>query len=120
MDTVHEALFNTRTIAVVGISDKSWRASHYVAEYLQEQGYRIIPVNPSLDEVLGERAYPSLRSVPEPVDMVDIFRRPEFVGAIVDEAIEIGAKYVWMQDGVVDEEAAVRARAAGIPVVMNN
>ena len=120
MDTVHEALSNSRSIAVVGISDKPWRASYYVAEYLQAQGYRIIPVNPNLDEVLGERAYPDLHSVPEPVDMVDIFRRPEFVEAIVDEAIEIGAKYIWMQDGVVDEEAAFTARAAGIPVVMNN
>ncbi len=120
MDTVHEALFNTRTIAVVGISDKPWRASHYVARYLQEEGFRIIPVNPYLDEVLGERAYPDLLSIPEPIDMVDIFRRPEFVGPIVDEAIEIGAKYVWMQDGVVNEEAAVKARAAGILVVMDN
>lgn len=90
------------------------------AKYLQEQGYRVIPVNPLIDEVLGEKSYPDLKSVPEPIDMVDIFRRSELVGPIVDEAIGVGARYIWMQDGVQDEDAAARARAVGISVVMNN
>ena len=120
MDLIQEALSNSRTIAVLGISDKPWRASHYVARYLQEEGYRIVPVNPNIDEVLGERAYPDLLSIPESIDMVDVFRRPEFVGPIVDEAIEIGVRYLWMQDVVVNEDAAEKARAAGITVVMDN
>ena len=113
-------LANASTIAVVGISPRPERPSHYVALYLQEQGYRIIPVNPMLETVLGERCYPDLKSVPERVDMVNIFRRSEHVGPIVDDAIAIGAKYVWMQDGVVDEAAAARAREAGLLVVMDN
>lgn len=113
-------LANASTIAVVGISPRPERPSHYVARYLQEQGYRIIPVNPMLETALGERCYPNLKSVPERVDMVDIFRRSEHVGPIVDDAIAIGAKYIWMQDGVVDEAAAVRAREAGLSVVMDN
>ena len=113
-------LANASTIAVVGISPRPERPSHYVALYLQEQGYRIIPVNPMLETVMGERCYPDLKSVPEQVDMVNIFRRSEHVGPIVDDAIAIGAKYVWMQDGVVDEAAAARAREAGLSVVMDN
>jgi len=113
-------LANASTIAVVGISPRPERPSHYVALYLQEQGYRIIPVNPMLETVMGERCYPDLKSVPEQVDMVNIFRRSEHVGPIVDDAIAIGAKYVWMQDGVVDEAAAARAREAGLLVVMDN
>ncbi len=113
-------LANASTIAVVGISPRPERPSHYVALYLQEQGYRIIPVNPMLETVLGERCYPDLKSVPERVDMVNIFRRSEHVGPIVDDAIAIGAKYVWMQDGVVDHDAAARAREAGLSVVMDN
>ena len=113
-------LANATTIAVVGISPRPERPSHYVARYLQEQGYRIIPVNPTLETVLGERCYPDLKSVPERVDMVNIFRRSEHVGPIVDDAIAIGAKYVWMQDGVVDHDAAARAREAGLSVVMDN
>ena len=113
-------LANASTIAVVGISPRPERPSHYVALYLQEQGYRIIPVNPMLETVLGERCYPDLKSVPERVDMVNIFRRSEHVGPIVDDAIAIGAKYVWMQDGVVDEAAAARAREAGLLVVMDD
>ncbi|MDR7554746.1 MAG: CoA-binding protein [Armatimonadota bacterium] len=109
----------TRTIAVVGLSDRPERPSHAVARYLQEAGYRIVPVNPRLTEVLGERAYPSLRDVPEPVDVVLIFRRSAFVPPIVDDAIAIGARVVWMQPGVVHEEAAARARAAGLEVVMD-
>ena len=120
MDVIEEQLTNSKTIAVVGLSPNPERPSHYVAKYLQEQGYRIIPVNPLLQEVLGEKCYPDLGSVPEPVDMVDIFRRSEHVGPIVDDAIAIGAKYVWMQDGVVNEEAAASARSAGLSVVMDN
>jgi predicted CoA-binding protein len=120
MDLVEEQLTNSRTIAVVGLSDNPERASYGVAKYLQAQGYRIIPVNPMVGEVLGERSYPDLKSVPEPIDMVDIFRRSELVPPVVDEAIEVGVRYIWMQDGVIHPEAAARAEAAGIPVVMND
>lgn len=120
MDLVEEQLRNSKTIAVVGLSDNPERASYGVAKYLQAQGYRIIPVNPMVSEVLGERSYPDLKSVPEPIDMVDIFRRSELVPPVVDEAIEVGVRYIWMQDGVIHPEAAARAEAAGIPVVMDN
>ena len=113
-------LTNSKTIAIVGLSPRPERPSHYVAKYLQEQGYRVIPVNPQLDNVLGEKCYPNLKSIPESVDMVDVFRRSSLVGPIVDEAIEIGAKYIWMQDGVIDEQAAERAESAGLGVVMDN
>ncbi|HAL48992.1 MAG: CoA-binding protein [SAR202 cluster bacterium] len=113
-------LEGSRTIAVVGFSPRPERPSHYVAKYLQEVGYRIIPVNPTLEEGLGERCYPDLESIPDQIDMVDIFRRSEFVGPVVDSAIEIGAKFVWMQDGVVDEKAAERATASGLSVVMDD
>ena len=119
-DQVNIQLTNSETIAVVGLSPRPERPSHYVAKYLQEQGYRVIPVNPRLENVLGEKCYPDLKSIPEPVDMVDVFRRSSLVGPIVDEAIEIGAKYIWMQDGVIDKEAAERAKSAGLGVVMNN
>jgi len=120
MDLVEEQLRNSKTIAVVGLSDNPERASFGVAKYLQAQGYRIIPVNPMVSEVLGEKSYPDLKSVPETIDMVDIFRRSELVPPVVDEAIEVGAKYVWMQDGVIHPEAAAKAEAAGIPVVMDD
>ncbi|HEU0021525.1 MAG TPA: CoA-binding protein [Dehalococcoidia bacterium] len=120
MDLVEEQLRNSKTIAVVGLSDNPERTSYRVARYLQDQGYRIIPVNPMISEVLGERSYPDLKSVPEPIDMVDIFRRSELVPPVVDEAIEVGARYIWMQDGVTHPEAAARAEAAGIPVVMDD
>ena len=120
MDDIDEQLSNSRTIAVVGLSPDPKRPSHFVARYLQEHGYRIVPVNLHTGKVLGERSYPDLKSVPFPVDMVDLFLRSEFVGPVVDEAIEIGVKYIWMQDGVVDEAAADKARAAGLLVVMNN
>ncbi len=120
MDLVEEQLRNSRTIAVVGLSDNPQRDSHRVSKYLQSQGYRIIPVNPMIEEALGEKSYPDLKSVLEPIDMVDIFRRSELVPPVVDEAIEVGAKYIWMQDGVVNEEAAAKAEAAGIPVVMDD
>ena len=120
MDAVEEQLTKSRVIAVVGLSPRPDRDSHDVARYLQEQGYRIIPVNPTADEILGEKSYPDLKSIPEPVDMVDVFRRSETVPPVVDEAIEIGAKYIWMQDGVEHEESARKAEAAGVQVIMNN
>jgi hypothetical protein len=117
--TIPELLKSSRTIAVVGLSNKRFRPSHGVAEYMQRNGYRIIPVNPFEQAVLGEKCYPDLESVPERVDIVDIFRRAEFVPAIVEAAIRIGARAVWMQEGVVHEEAAERARGAGLVVVMD-
>ncbi len=119
-DLVERILTETKTIAVVGLSPNVERDSNRVSRYLKEVGYRIIPVNPAVSEVLGEKSYPDLKSIPEPVDMVDIFRRSELVGPVVDEAIEVGAKFIWMQDGVINQEAADRATAAGIPVIMNN
>jgi predicted CoA-binding protein len=116
---VREILETARVIAVVGLSDNPSRPSHGVAAYLQRHGYRVIPVNPKLTEVLGEKAYPTLSAVPEPVDVVDIFRKPEAVPAIVEEAISRGAKVIWMQEGIVHNAAADRARAAGLRVVMN-
>ena len=120
-DTVEQVLTEYRTWAVVGCSPKRWRDSHDVAEYLQRSGYRVIPVNPQCDdeEILGERCYPDLASVPGPVDVVDIFRRSDLAGAHVDEAIAIGAKAVWLQLDVIDDAAASRARAAGLHVVMD-
>ncbi len=108
-----------KAVAVVGISSKSEKASHIVGKYLKEHGYRVIPVNPNEKEVLGEVCYPALTSVPEPVDVAVIFRRSEDVPPIVDEAIRMKAKAIWMQEGVVNEEAAARARAAGLKVVMD-
>jgi predicted CoA-binding protein len=118
-DEIQSILATARVIAVIGLSDKPARDSHRVAAYLQQHGYRIIPVNPNVSEVLGEKAYPRLTDVPSPVDVVDIFRRPEAVPEIVDDAIRIGAKAVWMQDGIVHNSAAAKARAAGLRVVMN-
>jgi hypothetical protein len=119
MNRISEILHTSRTIAVVGLSGKRYRPSYGVAEYLKRAGYRIIPVNPMETEVLGERSYPDLDSVPEPVDMVDIFRRSEFVPEIVEAAIRKGAKVIWMQEGVFHEAAAARAEAAGLAVVMD-
>ena len=119
-DPADKILRSARTIAVVGLSNNPRRPSYGVARYLQRAGYRIIPVNPNVAEVLGERAYATLSELPGPVDVVDVFRRSEFVGPIVDEAIAIGAAAVWLQDGVVDEAAAERARAAGLDVVMDD
>ncbi len=119
MSQITEILDSARTIAVVGLSHKRYRPSHGVAEYLKRAGYRIIPVNPNEAEVLGERCYPDLDAVAEPIDIVDIFRRSEFVPEIVEAAIRKGARLIWMQEGVVHEEAAERARAAGIAVVMD-
>jgi predicted CoA-binding protein len=118
-DEIKEILTSYKTIAIVGISNKPDRDSYIVAEYLLNQGYKIIPVNPNIDTVLGLKAYPDLISIPEDIEIVDIFRRPEFVDEIVDQAIEKRAKVVWMQLGVINESAAERARKAGLKVVMN-
>jgi uncharacterized protein len=112
-------LRNAKTIAVVGLSSRRSRPSYGVSEYMQSRGYRIIPVNPNETEILGERAFASLEEIPEGVDIVDIFRRPECVPEIVDAAIRIGAKGIWMQEGVIHPEAAGKARAAGLEVVMD-
>jgi predicted CoA-binding protein len=118
-EALRQILAESKTVAVVGLSPKPDRPSRTVPEYLQEQGYRIIPVNPKLTEALGEKAYPSLRDIPEPVDVVQIFRRSEDIPPIVEDAIAIGAKVVWMQEGIVNEVAAARAEAAGLKVVMD-
>ena len=114
-----EILRNYKTIAVVGLSPNKLRPSHGVSEYMKGQGYRIIPVNPGHAEILGEKCYKRLEDIPEPVEIVNIFRRSEEAGKIVDSAIAIGAKVVWMQQGIEDQAAAERARAAGLDVVMD-
>jgi hypothetical protein len=116
---IKELLQKAHTIAVVGLSSSRLRASYGVSQYMQSAGYRIIPVNPNEQEVLGEKSYARLEDVPEKIDVVDVFRRPEFVPEIVDAAIRVGARAIWMQDGVVDEAAAQRARDAGLFVVMD-
>jgi len=113
-------LEQVKVIAVVGLSRRESRPGYYVPAYMHAAGYRIIPVNPYLEEALGEKAYPDLLSIPDPVDMVVIFRRSEDVPPVVDEAIEIGANVVWMQLGIINEEAAAKAEAAGLQVVMNS
>lgn len=117
--TIARILHDYRTIAVVGLSDKPDRPSFDVASYLQAQGYRIIPVNPKLSRVLGEEAYPDLLSIPFGVEIVDIFRRSEEVLPIVQAAVEKGVKAVWMQEGVINKQAAEKARAAGLDIVMD-
>jgi len=119
MATIQELLRSARTIAVVGLSSKRYRPSYGVSQYMQRSGYRIIPVNPEETEVLGEKAYARLEDVTEHVDIVDIFRRSEYVPEIVDTAIRIGAGSIWMQEGVVHAEAAEKARQAGLTVVMD-
>lgn len=119
MTNIGEILHSVHTIAVVGLSGKRYRPSYGVAEYLQSVGYRIIPVNPNETEVLGEKCYPDLDSVPEPIDMVDIFRRSESIPEIVEAAIRKGAKVIWMQEGVVHEAAARQGEQAGLAVVMD-
>jgi predicted CoA-binding protein len=117
--TIKEVLAAPRTVAVVGCSPNPARDSHRIAKLLQARGHRVIPVNPGQEAILGEKCYASLRDIPEAVDMVDIFRRSEHVAPIVDEAIETGAKIVWMQLGVIDEPAAAKAQQAGLIVVMD-
>lgn len=114
---IEKILAETKTIAIVGFSSRQSRAGYYVPAYLQEHGYHIIPVNPYLQEALGEKAYPDLLTVPEPIDLVLIFRRPENVPPVVEEAIAINAKAVWMQLGIIHETAASQAQAAGLDVV---
>jgi predicted CoA-binding protein len=119
LDSIREILEKFQTLAVVGLSSKTTRPSHGVSAYMQRHGYRIIPVNPQEKSVLGEKCYASLDAVPEPFDVVVVFRRPEFVPEVVEAAIRKGAKVMWMQEGVVHEQAAARARAAGLKVVMD-
>ncbi len=119
MGSIGEILRSSHSIAVVGLSSKRYRPSYGVAEYMQSAGYRIIPVNPFEEAVLGEKAYTDLAKISEHVDIVDIFRRSEFVPEIVDAAIRLGAHAIWMQEGVIHEEAAAKARAAGLEVVMD-
>lgn len=118
---IKHVLETVKTVAVVGFSANPDRPSHYVTEYMQSKGYRCIPVNPGLagQTLLGEKVFPDLRSIPEKVDMVDVFRNSDAAGAVTDEAIAIGAKVVWMQLGVIDEEAAKRAEAKGLTVIMD-
>jgi uncharacterized protein len=118
-DTITELLRKSKTIAVVGLSDNPLRPSHGVSAYMQSHGYRIIPVNPEIRSSLGEKSYASLLEVPEKIDIVDIFRRPEFVEEVVDQAIQLKVPAVWMQEEVVNEQAAEKARKAGIFVVMD-
>ncbi len=118
-DAIAKLLESARNIAVVGLSASPLRPSHGVAAYMQSHGYKIIPVNPEITNVLGEDAYPSLADVPEKIDIVDIFRRPEFVPPIVDQAIQLKVAAIWMQEGVVHNQAAEKARRAGILVVMD-
>ena len=114
-----EILLSAKTVASVGLSSSQEKESYWIVSYLKEQGYRIIPVNPTASEILGEKAYPDLSSIPDKVDVVQVFRKPEDVPPIVDEAIKIGAKVVWMQEGVRHDEAAQKARDAGLQVVMD-
>jgi predicted CoA-binding protein len=116
---VVELLSSAKTIAIAGLSDNPDRPSYGVAQYLQQHGYRIIPVNPAIDSVLGEKSFASLADIPEKVDLVDVFRRSEFVPDLADEAIAIGARCLWLQLGVIHEEAAQKARDAGLLVVMD-
>ena len=118
-EMLKEILDSTKTIASVGLSGNEGKASHWVGKYLQSVGYRVIPVNPTAPEILGEKTYPDLESIPEEIDVVQLFRPSEAVMPFVEDAIKIGAKVVWMQEGIVNEEAAEKARQAGLQVVMD-
>jgi len=118
-DEIHDILKGAKTIAVVGLSSSPLRPSYGVAAYMQHHGYRIIPVNPNIKGALGEKAYASLRDVPEKIDIVDVFRRSDAVPEVVDEAIKLKVPVIWMQEDVVHEQAAQKARKAGITVVMD-
>jgi hypothetical protein len=114
-----EILLSAKTVASVGLSSNPAKESFGIVQYLKDQGYKIIPVNPTSTEIMGEKAYPDLSSIPDAVEVVQVFRKPEDVPPVVDEAIKIGAKVVWMQEGIVNEEAAQKAREAGLKVVMD-
>jgi uncharacterized protein len=118
-EAINKILEDCRTIAVVGLSSNPARASNGVAGYMRRQGYKVIPVNPNEEKVFGEKSYPSLADVPTAIDLVDVFRRSADAGAVVDEAIKVGAKAVWLQEGVIDHAAARRAQDAGLLVVMD-
>jgi predicted CoA-binding protein len=119
INTLRRILRETKVIAVVGLSADWFRPSYFAAKYMQEHGYRVIPVNPKYPEILGQKCYPSLRDIRQPVDMVDVFRKTADVMPIADDAIAIGAKVLWQQLGVRNEEAAAKARAAGLETVMD-
>lgn len=119
VETIRDLLHRARTVAIVGLSDKKERASNFVGSYLKSEGYKVIPVNPNLSEVLGEKSYPDLKSIPEPVDIVDIFRRPDEIMPIVKQAIEIKAKAIWMQLLIVNRDAAKLAKDNGLIVIMD-
>ena len=119
LETIRKILKESKTVAVVGLSPKPHRPSNRVASYLMEAGYTIIPVNPGQDEILGQTCYPNLQNIPVPVDLVDIFRRPEKVLPIVEDAITINARFLWMQEGVINQEAAAKAEEAGLTVIMD-
>jgi predicted CoA-binding protein len=118
-EKIDRILSGTKTIAVVGLSGNAMRPSYGVSEYMQSQGYRIVPVNPAEAEILGEKSYPTLEAIPFAVDCVDVFRKPDAVPEIVASAIAIGAKSIWLQEGVVHDEAAAKAEAAGLDVVQD-
>lgn len=118
-DPIHDLLSRAKTIAVVGLSDSPMRPSYGVSAYMQSKGYRIIPVNPQIEESLGEKSYSSLLDVPEKIDLVDVFRRPEYVDEIVTQSIQLKVPAIWLQEEVINEPAAERAREAGIFVVMD-
>lgn len=119
-DPIADLLKRSKTIGVVGLSDSPFRPSHGVSAYMQTHGYRIIPVNPRITEALGEKSFPSLLEVPEKIDIVNIFRRSEFVEEVVDQAIQLKVPVIWMQEGIIHEKAAEKARQAGIFVVMDH
>jgi len=118
-DDLKKLLQEVSSIAVVGISADPAKPSNRVASYLKQHGYHIIPVNPAAEEILGEKCYPDLKSTPEPIDVVDVFRRPEFLPPIADEAVAVGAKVLWMQEGVTNEEAAKKAESGGLTVIQD-
>ncbi|HEX2992772.1 MAG TPA: CoA-binding protein [Anaerolineales bacterium] len=118
-ESLREILLSAKTIASVGLSSNQGKESFWIASYLKEQGYRVIPVNPTATEIIGEKAYPDLQSVPEKIDVVQIFRKPEDVPPVVEDAIQVGAKVIWMQEGIVNYEAAQKAEEAGLQVVMD-
>jgi predicted CoA-binding protein len=118
-DSITDLLKKSKTIAVVGLSDSPFRPSHGVSAYMQAQGYKIVPVNPTIESALGENSYPSLLDVKEKIDIVDVFRRNEFVPGVVDQAIQLKVPVIWLQEGVIHEAAAEKARKAGITVIMD-